>query len=118
MGTRTSSCARRSTVDATPEQVWAAIATGPGIDSWFMGRNEVEPGGRRRAPTFGGYTREATITAWEPRHRFAYRSAEAEDGRFMAIRVPLEGRDGGSTVAALVPQRPARRRLGGRVRGR
>jgi uncharacterized protein YndB with AHSA1/START domain len=33
---------------ATSEQVWEAIATGPGIDSWFMGRNEVEPleGGR------------------------------------------------------------------------
>jgi hypothetical protein len=23
--------------------VWEAIATGPGLDSWFMGRNEVEP---------------------------------------------------------------------------
>ena len=31
------------TVDATPEQVWEAIATGPGIDSWLMGRNQVEP---------------------------------------------------------------------------
>ena len=31
-------------LQATPEQVWAAIATGPGIDSWFMGRNEVEAG--------------------------------------------------------------------------
>jgi uncharacterized protein YndB with AHSA1/START domain len=30
-------------VDATPEEVWEAIATGPGVDSWFMGRNEVEP---------------------------------------------------------------------------
>jgi hypothetical protein len=35
-------------VDASPEQVWEAIATGRGMDSWFMGRNEVEPreGGR------------------------------------------------------------------------
>lgn len=23
-----------------PEEVWDAIATGPGMDSWFMGRNE------------------------------------------------------------------------------
>jgi hypothetical protein len=30
-------------LDATPEQVWEAIATGPGIDSWFMDRNQVEP---------------------------------------------------------------------------
>jgi uncharacterized protein YndB with AHSA1/START domain len=35
-------------LDASPEQVWEAIATGPGIDSWFMGRNEVEQG--RTAP--------------------------------------------------------------------
>jgi hypothetical protein len=23
--------------------VWEAIATGAGIDGWFMGRNQVEP---------------------------------------------------------------------------
>ena len=27
-------------LSASPEQVWEAIATGPGLDSWFMGRNE------------------------------------------------------------------------------
>ena len=32
------------TLAATPEQVWDAIATGPGVDSWFMGRTELEPG--------------------------------------------------------------------------
>lgn len=31
-------------VPASVEDVWTAIATGPGIDSWFMGRNEVTPG--------------------------------------------------------------------------
>jgi uncharacterized protein YndB with AHSA1/START domain len=30
-------------LDASPEQVWEAIATGPGISSWFMGPHEVEP---------------------------------------------------------------------------
>ncbi|MDG4788001.1 hypothetical protein O7626_19000 [Micromonospora sp. WMMD1102] len=51
------------TVPATPEQVWAAIATGPGIDSWFMGRNEVEPreGGTASMTMFGN-TEGATIT--------------------------------------------------------
>ena len=35
-------------VGVTPEQVWEAIATGRGMDSWFMGQSEVEPreGGR------------------------------------------------------------------------
>ena len=31
-------------VPASPDEVWAAIATGPGIDSWFMGRSQVQPG--------------------------------------------------------------------------
>ncbi len=46
---------------ASPEQVGEAIATGPGIDSWFMGRNELDPreggtatmeaGGHRERPS-------------------------------------------------------------------
>ena len=36
-------------VPASPDEVWAAIATGPGIDSWFMGRNEVKAGAADRA---------------------------------------------------------------------
>ena len=91
------------TVDATPEQVWEAIATGPGIDAWFMGRNQVEPhqGGTVRM-TLGGYAEEATVTAWEPPRRFAYRSAEGEDGAFMAFEYLIEGRQGGGTVVRLV----------------
>ncbi|MET7528070.1 hypothetical protein ABZS62_38215, partial [Streptomyces sp900116325] len=34
---------QETTLPASPEEVWEAITTGPGIDSWFMGRNEVEP---------------------------------------------------------------------------
>jgi uncharacterized protein YndB with AHSA1/START domain len=91
------------TVDATPEQVWEAIATGPGIDAWFMGRNEVEPreGGTVRM-TLGPYAEEATVTAWEPPRRFAYRGGEGEDGSFMAFEYLIEGRQGGGTVVRLV----------------
>jgi uncharacterized protein YndB with AHSA1/START domain len=45
------------TVPASPEQVWEAITTGPGIDSWYMGRNEVADGVVRTA--FMGYTPES-----------------------------------------------------------
>lgn len=90
-------------LDATPEQVWEAIATGPGIDSWFMGRNEVEPGeGGTVRTAFGGYTPESTVTVWEPQKRFAYHSGEAEDGRFIAYEFLIEGRDQGSTVLRTV----------------
>lgn len=84
-------------VTATPEQVWAAIATGPGIDSWFMGRNEVDPG-RTVRTAFGGYTPASPISAWEPGERLAYGSAPAPDGRFVAYEFLIEGRDHGSTV--------------------
>ncbi|PXY30899.1 SRPBCC family protein [Prauserella muralis] len=89
-------------VAATPEQVWDAIATGPGIDSWFMGRNEVEPGQGGTVRTFfGGYTPSFAVTAWEPGRRLAYGSPEAPDGRFVAFEFLIEGRAGGSTALRL-----------------
>jgi uncharacterized protein YndB with AHSA1/START domain len=84
-------------VQATPEQAWAAIATGPGIDSWFMGHNEVDPGQAVRM-AFGGYTPTHAISAWEPGERLAYGSEPAPDGRFVAYEFLIEGRDHGSTV--------------------
>lgn len=90
-------------VDATPEQVWDAIATGPGIDSWFMGRTEVEPGtGGIVRTAFGGYAPEHTVTAWAPQERFAYRTREGDDGRFVAYEFLVEGRAGRATVVRVV----------------
>ncbi|WP_169949325.1 SRPBCC domain-containing protein [Microbispora sp. H11081] len=90
-------------LDATPEQVWEAIATGPGVDSWFMGRTEIEPGeGGRGSFTMLGGTETTTVTAWEPGKRFAFRSDDGPDGTFMAMEYLIEGRDGGSTVLRLV----------------
>jgi uncharacterized protein YndB with AHSA1/START domain len=90
-------------LQATPEQVWAAIATGPGIDSWFMGRNEVEPReGGKATMEMPGFTGESTVTAWDPPHRFAYRSEPDEAGGFMAFEYLVEGREGGSTALRLV----------------
>lgn len=88
---------------ATPEQVWEAIATGPGIDSWFMGRNEIEPreGGTTRM-SLGGFIEEGTVTAWEPGRRFGFRSGENPDGSVMAFEYLIEGRAGGSTVLRVV----------------
>jgi uncharacterized protein YndB with AHSA1/START domain len=87
-------------VPASPDEVWAAIATGPGIDSWFMGRNEVTAGTVRTV--FGEYAPELEITESDPAHRFAYRSGQAPDGRFIAYEFLIEGRAGGSTVLRTV----------------
>src|SRR5918994_3935837 len=90
-------------VDATPEEVWDAIATGPGVDAWFMGRNEIEPreGGTVRTIMRGG-TEEGTVQAWEPPHRLAYRTPEGADGALHAFEYIVEGRGKGSTVVRWV----------------
>jgi uncharacterized protein YndB with AHSA1/START domain len=80
--------------------VWTAIATGPGIDSWFMGRNEVDAGQTIRQ-AFGGYTPEYRVTAWEPGKRLAYGGEPAPDGRFIAYEFLVEGRDQASTVVRI-----------------
>ncbi len=87
-------------VPATPGEVWAAIATGPGIDSWFMGRNEVTADAVRTV--FGEYTPELEITERDPARRFAYRSGQAPDGRYIAYEFLIEGRAGGSTLLRTV----------------
>jgi uncharacterized protein YndB with AHSA1/START domain len=91
------------TLDATPEQVWEAIATGPGLDAWFMGRNQVEPReGGRSSMTIGEHTEEGTVTAWEPPRRFAFRGQSPDGSVFMAFEWLIEGRDDGATVLRLV----------------
>ncbi|SER24270.1 hypothetical protein SAMN05216188_109114 [Lentzea xinjiangensis] len=87
-------------VPASAEEVWEAIATGPGIDSWFMGRNEVANGQVKLA--FGGYEPTSGITAWDPPHHFAHDSGKAPDGRFIAYEFLVEGREHGSTVLRMV----------------
>lgn len=90
-------------VQATPEEVWAAIATGPGIDSWFMGHTELEPReGGRGTFEMGGQVQHSTVTGWEPGTRLAYRGEPEPDGSFMAFEYLIEGRSGGSTVVRIV----------------
>jgi uncharacterized protein YndB with AHSA1/START domain len=90
------------TVDATPDQVWAAITNGAQLDSWFMGSSEVEPrlGGTIKSDV-GDFVMESKITAWEPGKRLRNESETGPDGRFMAFEYQIEGR-GGKTLVRLV----------------
>src|SRR5919106_977762 len=64
-------------VEASPEEVWEAISTGPGIDSWFMGHTEVAGGVVRTA--FGGHPMpDSVVTAAEPPRRLAHGSEKTD----------------------------------------
>jgi uncharacterized protein YndB with AHSA1/START domain len=90
------------TLAATPEQVWEAIATGPGVDSWFMGHSEIEPGeGGTNRLELPGYAHESTITTWKPGRHLAFRGDDP-DGTFAAFEFLIEGRAGGSSVLRCV----------------
>jgi uncharacterized protein YndB with AHSA1/START domain len=84
-------------VGATPEQAWQAVATGEGMDGWFMGRNEIEPreGGKIRTVT-PTWSEEATVTTWDPPNRFAYRT-DQEGGAFMTFDYQIQEKEKGNT---------------------
>jgi uncharacterized protein YndB with AHSA1/START domain len=59
-------------VAGTPEQVWQAIATGPGISAWLQPTTVDEHKGGTFAFDMGaGMNDTGRVTAWEPPHRFA-----------------------------------------------
>lgn len=89
-------------VPGTPEDVWNAIATGPGISQWFV-PSELE--GRRGGTAVSHFAADgsmdstATITTWEPLGRFVAETpgpsgtiatewtVEAKSGGLCTVRV-------------------------------
>jgi uncharacterized protein YndB with AHSA1/START domain len=87
-------------VPGTPEEVWRAIATGPGISSWFVPHEVEQREGGLVTMSFGAYgTGTAEVTAWQPPHRLVF-STSGE--RPMAYEWLVEARDGGTCVVRLV----------------
>jgi uncharacterized protein YndB with AHSA1/START domain len=91
-------------VPGTPEQVWEAIATGPGISAWFV--NAELDGGRMTQHHGGGFDTTSEITAYEPPRRFAYAddfqpTEDAEPSR-VATEFLVEARSGGTCVVRVV----------------
>ena len=83
------------TVDASPDEVWEAIATGPGMNAWFMGHTTVTGGeGGAIRVDMGQFTQDFTITGWQPGRRLAYTSDPRPDGSFLALEWLIEGRSG------------------------
>jgi uncharacterized protein YndB with AHSA1/START domain len=83
-------------VPGTPEQVWEAIATGPGISAWFM-PTEVE-GDRITFHHMAGGSSEAQVTDAEAPRRLRFTENDGE----LAHEFLVEARAGGTCVVRLV----------------
>lgn len=91
-------------VPGTPEQVWQAIATGPGIACWFVPAEVEEREGGAMVTHHGPYgDAKEVVTGWDPPRRFAYEEREwAEGAPPWATEVLVEARAGGTCVVRLV----------------
>ncbi|MEQ8718121.1 MAG: SRPBCC domain-containing protein [Acidimicrobiales bacterium] len=88
-------------VAGTPEEVWRAIATGPGISSWYVPHTVEERDGGVLSASFGpGMDVTGRVASWDPPRRVVFDSAEDTGG--MAFEWTIEARDGGTCVVRLV----------------
>ena len=101
-------------VAGTPEEVWRAIATGPGIGSWYVPHAVEEREAERPRPRSVPVPRCRSAAGW-PRGilHAAWSSTGARAGG-MAFEWLVEARDGGSCVVRLVNTGFGRRRRVGR----
>jgi uncharacterized protein YndB with AHSA1/START domain len=93
-------------VPGTPEEVWQAIATGPGISSWFVPTEFEERDGKPVAVklNFGpGMESRSVVTAWDPPRRFAAEASGWSPGSPpIADEWSVEARAGGVCVVRVV----------------
>jgi uncharacterized protein YndB with AHSA1/START domain len=91
-------------VPGTPEQVWHALATGPGYAAWFA-KSKIEPraGGELLFDFGEGSVSKGEVTAWEPHHRFEYVEREWEPGAPpVATEITITSRSGDRCVIRMV----------------
>ena len=92
-------------VAGTPEEVWQAIATGPGISSWFVPTEIEERDGKPVAVkvNFGGMEMRSEVTAWVPPRTFSRTAAGWLPGSPpLADEWTVEARGGGVCVVRIV----------------
>jgi uncharacterized protein YndB with AHSA1/START domain len=93
-------------VPGTPEEVWQAIATGPGISAWFVPAAFEEKDGKPVAVTldFGpAMDSRSVVTTWDPPRRFFREGAGWAPGSPpIATEFTVEARAGGVCVLRIV----------------
>jgi uncharacterized protein YndB with AHSA1/START domain len=97
------SIAVEAEVAGTPEEVWEAIATGPGVSSWFVPTEVDEAAGTWTSHFGPGMDSVAKITAWDPPRRCAAESSGlGPDAPPMATEWIVEARAGGKCAVRVV----------------
>jgi uncharacterized protein YndB with AHSA1/START domain len=91
-------------VPGSPELVWQAIATGPGISSWFVPTEVEEREGGAVVANFGpGMESTSTISKWDPPRTFmAEGSGMSPEAPPMATQWIVEAKSGGMCVVRVV----------------
>ena len=93
-------------VPGTPEEVWQALATGPGISSWFVPTEVEERDGKPVAVKyfFGpGMEIPSVVTVSDKPRMFAHEAAGwTPDSPAMATEWRIEARDGGICIVRIV----------------
>ena len=93
-------------VPGTPEEVWKAIATGPGISSWFVPAEFEERDGKPVALKleFGpGMVSRSVVTAWQPPKMFAREGDGWVPGSPpIATEFSVEAKAGGTCIVRVV----------------
>lgn len=91
-------------VPGTPEQVWQAIASGPGISSWFVPTQlDGRAGGSLALDFGGGMVTSATITEWQPPRRFVAEDRSwLQGGPPVATEWIVEAKSGGTCIVRVV----------------
>ncbi|MHB1313504.1 MAG: SRPBCC family protein [Gemmatimonadaceae bacterium] len=90
----------------TPEEVWQALATGPGISSWFVPTEVEERDGKPVAMKFNfgpGVEIHSVVTACDQPRLFAQEAAGwTPDSPPMATEWTIEARAGGVCIVRIV----------------
>lgn len=90
-------------VPGTPEQVWHAIATGPGMSAWFTPSSVDERvDGAIEFDFGGGVVSSGVVTEWDPPERFSYEEhGWSGDAPPVATEVVVTSRSGDRCVVRM-----------------
>lgn len=90
-------------VDGTPGEVWQAIATGPGISSWYVPHVVEEREGGEALASFGDAPEmqiPGRVAAWDPPRRIVFDGGEDVEG--LTFEWLVDAGDAGTCTVRLV----------------